>query len=371
MAIIEPEFMELTAGLDVATFWEENKLSEAFSLDKPRCAVQFSPDDHWLFEFLDVPSTLRYYQDKQYRDELHRQVNQITREYVGQTFFDEDSWEHSPRRIENLFGCEFAYHEGSTPWLVPVTSDPQEFARILDRAENIDLADWVLPAVYRAEWESRWSAGKEMPLLGDGSRGPATIITSVLDVETAFFWFYDHPELMARFRDILSEKMVAFNLILRQFSGNEQPGWWITDDNCALFNRQVYEEFCMPVLEKVLDALAPEGNLRYQHSDSAMGHLLDYQQALGINLVNYGPEVDAALIREKMPQAMILGHLPPFLLRNGSPDEIKTRITDDFHKAGQTGGLTVATAGSLAGGTGVGRIRWMMQVVQDFCRYQN
>ena len=59
MAIIEPEFMELTAGLDVATFWEENKLSEAFSLDKPRCAVQFSPDDHWLFEFLDVPSTLR------------------------------------------------------------------------------------------------------------------------------------------------------------------------------------------------------------------------------------------------------------------------------------------------------------------------
>ena len=85
---------------------------------------------------MEIPSTLRYYQDKAYRDELHRQVNAITQEYVGQTFFDEDTWEHSPKRIENLFGCEFEYHEGGTPWFVPVTADPDEFSRILDRAEK-------------------------------------------------------------------------------------------------------------------------------------------------------------------------------------------------------------------------------------------
>ena len=58
------------------------------------------------------------------------------------------------------------------------------------------------------------------------------------------------------------------------------------------------------------------------HSDSAMGHLLDQQYELGIRAVNYGGEVDVALIREKMPDAYIQGHMPPFLLRNGSPDEI-------------------------------------------------
>ena len=100
-----------------------------------------------------------------------------------------------------------------------------------------------------------------MPLLGTGSRGPATIMTSVLDVETIFFWFYDHPDLMARFRDILAEKMVELNTILREFSGNTQPGWWITDDNCALFNRKLYAKYCVPVLEKVLDAMAPGGCL--------------------------------------------------------------------------------------------------------------
>jgi uroporphyrinogen decarboxylase len=117
--------------------------------------------------------------------------------------------------------------------------------------------------------------------------------------------------------------------------------------------------------------MSPGHARRYQHSDSAMGHLLDMQYELGIREVNYGPEVDAAYIRKMMPDALIKGQMPPFLLRNGTPDEIKQRIAQDFAKAGNTGGLVVTTAGSLAAGTGVGRMRWFMQVVQDYCRYDN
>jgi uroporphyrinogen decarboxylase len=176
---------------------------------------------------------------------------------------------------------------------------------------------------------------------------------------------------MRRFRDLLAAKMVEFNRILRQFSGNGQPGWWITDDNSALFNRRLYREYCYPVLARVLAALAPGAAQRYQHSDSSMGHLLDYQYELGIREVNYGPNVDAALIRQKMPDALIRGQLPPFLLRNGSPAAIQQRMVDDFAKAGASGGLEVTTAGSLAAGTGVGRMRWFMQVVQNHCRYDH
>jgi hypothetical protein len=100
-----------------------------------------------------------------------------------------------------------------------------------------------------------------------------------------------------------------------------------------------------------------------------MGHLLDQQYELGIRVVNYGPEIDVAQIRKIMPEAYILGHVPPFLLRNGSPGGIRQRVMDDFAKAGATGGLELATAGSLAAGTGVGRMRWLMQVVQEECRY--
>lgn len=369
MPLIEPEFMELTKTLDLPAFWDENDHCLAFTTAKPRCALSFAPDDHWIFEFMQVPSTLRYYADKAYRDDLHRQVNEITRRYVGRAWFDEDTFQYSPKRIENLFGCEFTYYEGSTPWLTPTTENPDEFARLLDQAEATDLQEWSFPSEFLREWEERRSAGKPMPALGAGSRGPATVMTSVLRPETVFYWMYDHPDLMRRFRDILAEKMVEFNQILRAFSGNGTPGWWITDDNSALFNREFYREYCFPVLERVLNALAPGDAPRYQHSDSSMGHLLDMQYELGIRRVNYGPEVDVGLIRAKMPDALIEGQMPPFLLRNGSPQEIEHRVVSDFRKAGATGGLQMATAGSLAAGTGVGRMRWFMQLVQTHCRY--
>jgi uroporphyrinogen decarboxylase len=195
-------------------------------------------------------------------------------------------------------------------------------------------------------------------------------MTSILKPETLFYWSVDHPDLLRRFSDMLGEKMVAFNQILREFSGNQNPGWWITDDNCALFNKRLYRMYCYPVLERVLGAMAPgEGTRRYQHSDSAMGHLLELQYSLGIRAVNYGPTVDAGLIREKMPDAWICGQLPPMLLRDGTPDEIRQRVVGDFQKAGAMGGMEVTTAGSLAAGTGVDRMRWLMKVVQDECRY--
>ncbi len=365
----DPELLSLTRDLDPAAFWAQNELCFEFTTDKPRCPVSFSPDDHWLFEFLDVSSTLRYYQDKSYRDSLHRQANAQLKEYVGRTYFDEDTWETNPKRIENLFGCEFAYHEGSTPWLVPVTDDPEAFSQVLDQAERTDLRTWALPEEYCAEWEKRKEDGKTLPLLGSGSRGPATIMTSVLKAETLFYWSVDHPDLLQRFSELLAEKMVEFNRVLRAFSGNDQPGWWITDDNSALFNVRLYRKYCYPVLEKVLAAMAPGGARRYQHSDSAMGHLLDLQYALGIRAVNYGPTVDAGLIRIKMPEAWICGQLPPMLLRNGAPEEIRQRVITDFQKAGATGGLEVTTAGSLAAGTGVDRMRWLMKIVQDKCVY--
>lgn len=368
--LIEPEFLEITRGLNLAGFWQENDRCQQFTKAKPRCPVHLSPDDHWLFGFVGVPSTLRYYRDKEYRDALHKEVNAITREYVGRAFFDEDTIQNPPRRIENLFDCEFAYHEGGTPWLVAPTDDPREFEKTLNRAARTDMRTWALPDAFLREWEERKATGRTLPLLGTGSRGPATIYTSVVKPEVFFYWVADYPEMISRFRDILAQKMVELNTVLREFSGSTAQGWWITDDNSALFSPKLYREYCFPVLKRVLEAMAPGAALRYQHSDSAMGHLMPQQWELGIRRVNYGPEIDVADIRAAMPGAMIEGHMPPFLLRNGTAAEIEARVVSDFEKAGATGGLVVATAGSTAAGTGMGRMRFFMQVVQDRCRYQ-
>jgi len=115
MALIEPEFMELTKDFDPQAFWAENDLCLDFTPHKPRCGFSYAPDDHWIFEFVEVPSTLRYYFDQPYRNALHRQVNQILEDHIGHRYFDEDTWVNTPKRIENLFDCEFEYTEGGTP----------------------------------------------------------------------------------------------------------------------------------------------------------------------------------------------------------------------------------------------------------------
>ena len=60
MAIIEKEFMDLTKDLDIENFWKVNDECRSLTTNKPRCALSFSPDDHWIFEFTKV-KTLQYY----------------------------------------------------------------------------------------------------------------------------------------------------------------------------------------------------------------------------------------------------------------------------------------------------------------------
>ncbi len=373
MPLIEPEFLELTRDLDPAAFWAENRLCDRTGADKPRCALKgVGSDDHWLFEFLAVPSTLRYYHDKPYRDGLHAEANHLMSEHLGVRVYGENTWEHEPRRIENLFGCEFAYHEGGTPWFMPMTDDIAEFSRILDRAEATNLESWCLPEAYLAEWDRRKAAGQSMPHLGSGSRGPATVITSVLDPQVALIWCLDEPDLMDRFARILTQGYLRLNRRLRAFSGFTGHSWRIYDDNCCLFNPKQYRRFCMPVLRAVLDEFAPQPDgWRYQHSDSAMAHHLDAQRELGIREVNYGPEIDPRIIRQRMPEAVIDGHMPPFLLRNGSPEAIRERVRSDFAAVGAGGRLHIATAGSIPAGTGLGRLRWLMHCVQEETRYRS
>ncbi len=271
MPIIETEFMEMTRDLDLEAFWAENDQCMAFTTAKPRCPVSFSPDDHWIFEFVAVPSTVRYYFDKPYRDDLHRAVNRITLAYVGKAFFDEDTFAHDPKRIENLFGCEFTYHEGSTPWLTPVTEDPDEFARALDRAVETDLETWALPDAFRQEWKPA-AEGKPLPKLGTGSRGPATIMTSVLRPGNGLLLDGGPPHLMRRFRDILAEKMVTFNLVLAPSAATTSRAGG-SPTTTARFSPTLYAEYCAPVLHRAGRAAPrrrqPLPTLRQRHGPPA------------------------------------------------------------------------------------------------------
>lgn len=369
--IVKTERWEEVAvsGLDVKQFWAENeRCFGRFDVHKPRVPISFWLDDHFLLEAMRLPSTLRYYRDEQYRLSVHRAYNQITRRILGRTFYDEDP-APQPVRFEVLMGAKWEMREGGTPWLESEVKDERDLKRVVERMERME----VEREMFAGEWPARVEAYLEthdaLPPMGGGSRAPVTMATSILGTENFCYFLYDEPELMTRFFEALSKNLVRYQLALRKLTGNGRSGYSFTDDNCYLMTPELYRKFAMPAMERILSALAPgKDDVRHQHSDSDMGHLMPLLNELGINAVNLGPNIDPRDIRRAMPEAVIEGQIPPFLLRNGTKEEIFEAVRQDIEKVGADGGLVECTAGSVTGGTPLENILAYMEAVDRYGR---
>jgi uroporphyrinogen decarboxylase len=364
----------MTVQLDLAAFWQENAqcVGKPFRTDKPRAPIALPVDDHWLLDEMKLPSTIRYYRDPEYRARINRQCNDRCEAAIGLRPFAETVQPPAPMRIEEVFGCRIELTENTTPWLEPAVRSPEELRAMLDRIERMDDAE------LRGLILSTGATIAREPREGDGSRrkvvrfsrGPATIGTSVLGTTELMWAIIDEPALMERFYELLADVLVRYQRILADEADVEVRGYGWLDDNCALFSPELYARFCLPVMRKVFAALAPgASDFRFQHSDSAMAHLLPILATLDLKGCNFGPTIPAAEIRRHMPRTQIHGQVAPMTLRNGSPEAIEAEVRRDFQAVGSDGGLLLTTAGSISAGTTLERIRWFMHCVQRWTRY--
>ncbi len=177
----------------------------------------------------------------------------------------------------------------------------------------------------------------------------------------------DQPDLMKEFFKILGAKLVEYIKLLRSCCDVEYNGIAINDDNCFLFSPELYERYCAPVMENLFKKFAPEKtDTRYQHLDSNMQHLIPILNELGVNAVNFGPEIHPATIRKLMPDARIYKQMPPFVLRNGTKEKIIEIVKRDMDILKADGNFVETPAGSVASGTPLKNIRIYMWAVQEY-----
>ncbi len=365
--------MDHVFEINLERFWKENKesLQKPFSTNKPRVAVNLPFDNHWLIGEMKVPSTVRYFSDPDYAEKINAKCNDRMEAEIGIRPFGEHFSRVVPKRIEEVFGCRFELTEGGTPWLESDVKSIDDLKKIMKDVEKLDLEKFVLPDEWYADCERLEREFNIKISLGKSSRGPATIGTSVCGTMNLLLFLIDYPEVMDDFYTLLGEKMIEYYTLLREKTGYTKRGFAFNDDNCSLFSPELYERFCYPVMERVFQHFAPvEGDLRHQHSDSDMGHLLLLLNSLGINSTNFGPTVLSKFIREKMPRAMISGQIPPMLLRNGTPEEIIEAVRSDIEDVGSDGGLVISTAGSIAEGTTLYNVKVLMYAVEKYGRYK-
>ncbi len=313
--------------------------------------------------------------------DLNKRYNDRAEKIVGRRLLPEESPEGlvefpSVKRIGEVFGGQYERGEGTGEWLHSPVKTPSELEVLLDRVESLDLASFMLPGDWESEKRRIFEESGRRPELLRHIRGPVTLATSLYGVENLIFLYYDAPGLFERFGRVIGDTVLKMAGILDKEAGydeGESPhGFSFADDDCNLMTPEMYEVFGYPVLKRVFEHYSPDpGDMRFQHSDSAMHHLLPQLATLELTGCNFGPTVLVDEIRSHMPRTRIDGCLAPFTFMHNDAQKIREEVKRDCGMIRATGsrGLNIFTAGSINNGSSLESLRVVMDGILEFGRY--
>ncbi len=370
------------APVDLERFWADQAVAKAdpFGPAIPQCPLGVILTGECVYDELGIPEDYwRYDHDEPWRLDLNRKYNDLSERIVGRRLLNEKPADParqypSVKGLHDVFEAVNVWHDRSW-WLEQSAHGEDELTALLDRVERrIErMRDFLLPGNWDAE-KARLTALGVKPPLYRGQRGPVTFATSIYGAEDFLLLVLDNPDLVRRFSDTILRAMLAIAAVLDAEAGftsaTSPRGFGFADDNCCLMTPDMYELFGYPVLKGIWDIYSPgPHDWRYQHSDSAMGHLLPILGRLRLTGANFGPTLSVAQIRQHLPHAVIDGQLAPFTLSRNQSERIVREFLRDFSQARENRGLNFATAGSINNGSRLTAMRLIMSAIQHFGRY--
>ncbi len=365
-------------NVNLDRFWADNDLAlrDPFSPGIPQFPLGIAMNFRTPFAELGYPYAMgRWEQDWEFARNAVRAYNDKAERIVGRRLLDELAYDPSRcfpkvKALDEVLGCKQVWQSESW-WALQAANTPQELEKLLDRIERLDIEDEMLPGSWESECRRIQQEHGLLPFLKLDLRGPVTLATSIYGVENLVYLLIDAPQLAMRFRDVIIRATLKYYRLCRRFSDPRRmkPGFDFRDDNCAMLNEGMYEQFGLPILQAVFTEFASgENDRRYQHSDSDMGHLLDPLARANLNAVNFGPKVRFAQIRAHMPRAVVHGTLAPYTFMRNDEEAIIAEVCRDMDEARATRGLVVETAGSINEGTLLSSMRTVMWTIQTYGR---
>ncbi|MBM4164139.1 MAG: hypothetical protein FJ222_06840 [Lentisphaerae bacterium] len=374
------------APVDVAQFWADQAVAnrDPFSASIPQVPLGAICNWECVFDELGVPQDWWRFQygDAVWAMDLKRRYNDLAEQIVGRRLLDETpadparQWPET-KGLHDIFEARNAWEGGATGswWLHQSAHTTAELSALLDRVERRldNLRAFILPEDWTSQKQRLETLGVKVPLYR-AQRGPCTFACSIFGVENLLLLHFDDPALMQRFSDLIARAILARARVLDEeagFTPATAPKWWSWyDDNCCLFNAEMYELFAMPIHRAVFERYAPAPtDWRYQHSDSDMAHLLPLLAELNLKGVNFGPTLTVSEIRQYCPHAVIDGQLAPFTFSRNEEANMVAEFLRDFEQARSHRGLRFSTAGSVNNGSRLTGMRLLMAAIQRHGRY--
>lgn len=374
------------APVDLDQFWSDQQTArkDPFGSDIPQ--PSFGANCSWecIFDEFGIEQDWQkfLFEDSNWAEDLKKRYNDLAETIVGRRLLGEGKpdptrvWPKT-KELSDIFEAENVWEGGKSGswWLKQSANSPEELVALLDRVEEriVNLRDFMLPENWDTEKERLTALGLNVPRYR-GQRGPCTFACSIYGVENMLLLFYDDPALFKRFGDVIGRAILARARVLDEEAGltpeTAHKGWGWADDNCCLFNPEMYEAFAMPIHRAVLGTYAPKPeHRRYQHSDSDMAHLLPLLSELNLGGTNFGPTLTVSEIREHCPNAIIDGQMAPFTYSRNEEANMVAEFLRDFDQAREKRGLNFTAAGSINNGSRLSGMRLLMAAIQRYGRY--
>ena len=377
-------------SLDIEQFWRDEALAHeenCFSKKAPQVALGIRMSDECVFAELDEPGQPWGYTDPARRYELNCRYNEKAIKIVGRPLLAENDPAKMPkiaipqyRQIGEVFGGEYVF-DGTTTWLKGNLSDADMLKKKLDEVDALvkdpeAFRRFILPA----EWDETCKKAFEMygirPGQFMGVRGPVTLATSCFGIENLLYLYYDDEDLFTRFADTIADVIESYIQLFIKESGHTMEnfvhGFHFNDDDSNLMNPEMYKAFGYRVLDRIFRKYCPDPeDTRYQHSDSAMGHLIPLLADFNLTGCNFGPTITVQEIRKYMPNTRIDGQLAPFTFMRNNEANIIAEVKRDCEAAKENDrrGLNLTTAGSINNGSLLTSMRAVMAAIQNYGRY--
>ena len=378
-----------TYNVDIEQFWKDDDIAHennCFNPEAKQVAMGIRMSDECIWAELDVKGDPWLDNPPELMRDLTRRYNDKAEKIVGRRLLDENYPKVTRRfpytkRIGEIFGSRYVINH-DTEWLLACCSTPEELEACLDRVEKIDVADFIIPDNWDAEVRRIYEETGERPdpiaLEYHIIRGPCTAATSLYGTENTLMLYYEEPELFARFGQVIGDVILKTSQALDAACGydstNYPHGFQFRDDNCALFTPEMYDIFGFPTLKKVFDYYSPNPeDERFQHSDSAMEHILPALGKLNLTGCNFGPTVTVDKIRKHMTMTRIDGVLAPYTFMRNNEEKITEEVKRDclMAKASGVRGLNISTAGSTNNGSLLTSMLTVMETIQTYGRYDD
>lgn len=369
--------------VDLERFWSDDELAHkenCFSKEAPQVALGIRMSDECVFAELLEEGNPWGHTPRERRMALNKRYNDLAEPIVGirplqEKLPTEDELFPDFKQIGEVFGGQYV-DNGVSLWLKGNCTTPQELEKVLDRVDRMDIKSFILPDNWEKEKNRLWNGYGKRPGLWTHVRGPVTLVSSIYGIENLIFLYYDEPDLFERFSKTIEKVVMEYITIFREEAGyteeNAPHGFSFADDDCCLMTPEMYESFGYPILKAVFERCSPnEGDPRYQHSDSAMGHLLPILARLNLTGCNFGPTLTVEEIRKHMPKTRIDGQLAPFTFMRNDQEAIIAEVKRDCEmaKVGDIRGLNLSTAGSINNGSSLMSMRTVMYAIQTYGRY--